>query len=86
MTVSYKVTEVNFDIGFIGVEIDHGNGAISNIDVDLYSIATSSEDTELMLKFALDQIVMAKHNQAFPPVRPTPQAANGMIGQTFTVA
>lgn len=86
MEFDYKVVEVNFDEGFIKVELDLGADGIDQFNLDIRGFATSNEDTPLQLKNALDQLVASRVMALFPPAPPAPKALLELVNQELKVS
>lgn len=84
-TVTYTVNEVDLDAGYISVHIAYPDESEETINFEMKSVVSMDEATELMVKYALDQLVQARYAAMFPPPPPRPESAVALVGQTYTV-
>lgn len=85
MEINYTIIEVNLDLGYVKLNIKLPDGTVDTRTVDIKSISSNSMDTELQLTNALNQIVVSRYMDLFPPIVTFPSALKDMKGKTIMV-
>lgn len=83
MSIKYTVHWVDLEAGYLTVKIFLPDETFILVNWEICSLTGSSEATELELKHALDQLVISKVQQLFPPAPPTPVALLSMMGGVY---
>lgn len=74
MQVNYTVSSVDAEAGFVVVHVEYEGGITGDYRIGVEAFSTSVDDTEQMMKLALDSVIKKIAREAFPPAPLEPPA------------
>lgn len=80
MLVKYSVSKVDPEAGYVVVHVEYEGGITGDYNIGVEAFSTSVDDTEQMMKVALDSIIKKMAREAFPPPQLEPTALLGLMG------
>lgn len=83
---TYRVKSVDLDMGLLFVEIEMKDGSWQELPIDIYSIATSDEDTVEQLEAAIASVIRHYYDTLYPAPIPKPQALHQLVNREYEAA